>query len=148
MKTLITMLLVAAPAAAQAMGMGMGMHGSMMKGCCGGCSGAGTHLAVVLYALLAALGYWVLQHSAKEAANYVKRTGQALGWALAVIGLLGALCGIGSHAKNMCHKGGRCSGGEMMMQQGKMEGDMPMMNHDCPMKGGMMKKAEAAPQKK
>jgi len=138
MKILIAVLLVAAPAAAQA----MGMHGGM-QGCC---SGAGAHLAVGLYALLAALGYWVLQHSAKEIANYVTRTGQALGWALIVIGLLGILCGVVNHAKGMCNKGCRCSGAEMM--EPDKVGNMPMMRPDCPMKGQMMKKPEAAPQKK
>lgn len=138
MKILIAVLLVAAPAAAQAMGMHGGMHG------CG--SGAGTHLAVGLYALLAALGYWVLQHSAKETADYVKKTGQALGWALIVIGLLGVLCGVFSHARSMCRKDCRCPGAEMM-EPGKM-GNMPMMHPDCPMKGQMMKKPEAAPKKK
>ena len=134
MKILIAMLLVAAPAAAQAMGMRGG----------NGCHGAGIHLAVGLYALLAALGYWVLQHSAKETAGYIKRTGQALGWALIVTGLLGVLCGVVSHAKSICNKG--CSGTEIM-ESGKID-NMPMMHPDCPMKGGMRKKPEAAPQKK
>ena len=134
MKILIAMLLVAAPAAAQAMGMhGGGMHG-----------GAGIHLAVGVYAVLAVLGYWVLQHSAKETVNYVRKTGQVLAWALIVIGLLGVLCGMAAHAK-MSAKNCRCSGGEMT-EPDKM-GNMPMMHADCPMKGGM-NKPEAAPKKK
>jgi len=134
MKILIAMLLVAAPVAAQAMGMRGGMHG-----------GAGIHLAMGLYAVLAVLGYWVLQHSAKETVNYVRKTGQVLAWALIVIGLLGVLCGMVNHAK-MSAKNCRCSGAGMM-EPDKM-GNMPMMHADCPMKGGMMNKPEAAPKKK
>jgi hypothetical protein len=140
MKILTALLIVAAPAAAQAMGMKCAMPG-------GGCgSGAGTHFAVGLYALLAALGYWVLQHSAKEAAGYVKRTGQALGWILAVVGLLGVLCGVAGHGRRMAHKTGRCGGAEMT-EPAKM-GDMSEMRSNCPMKGEMAKKPEAAPKKK
>ena len=144
MKILITMLLMAAPAAAQA----MGMHGGMR----GGGPGVGIHLAVGLYALLAALGYWVLQHSAKEAANYVKKAGQTLGWAFIVIGLLGVLCGVASHARSMGRRICRCSGAEMMEPEDDMKpdnmGNMPMKRPDCPMKSGMMQKPEAAPKKK
>ena len=144
MKLLTALLLTAAPAAAQA----MEMHGGMP----GRGPGIGIHLAVALYALLAALGYWVLQHSAREAANYVKRAGQTLGWALIVIGLLGVLCGLASHARSMGRRMCRCPGTEMMEREEDMKsdktGNMPMMKTDCPMKGQMMKKPEAAPQKK
>ena len=141
MKLLTALLLLAAPAAAQAMEMGMrgGMHGG------GGMMG--THLAVVLYALLAALGYLVLQHSAKQAANYVKRAGQTLGWAFIVIGLLGILCGVANHAKMGMRKSCRCSGAEMM-EPGKQGDMMPMMHPDKPMPAEMMKKPEASPKKK
>lgn len=138
MKMLTVMLLVAAPAAAQA----MGMHGEMHHGCA---SGAVTHLAVGLYALLAALGYWILTHSAKETANYVKRTGQALSWTFIVIGLLGLLCGVASHAKMAAScKDSRDSGAGMMMQQPMEMGNMPKKHSECPMQGGMMKKPETA----
>ena len=73
------------PAAAQAYGMSGGGHG--------GCGYAGS----VLFAALAVLGYWVLQHAGKETASYIKRTGIVLGITLLVIGLLGLLCGVGSH---------------------------------------------------
>ncbi|HBA60560.1 MAG TPA: hypothetical protein DCZ92_07035 [Elusimicrobia bacterium] len=89
MKILITMLLVSLPAAAQAGGMYGGGHKAMM----------GMHFATLLYAVIAALGYWVLQHSAKETAAFVKRTGIGLGMFLVVVGMLGVLCGVGSHVK-------------------------------------------------
>ena len=96
MKAIMAMLLVSMPAAAHAMGGPMMMHRGMM----GGCGGRGpAHLAVMGYALLAALGYWVLQHSARETAAYVKKTGAVLGMALIIIGLLGVICGIGGHIK-------------------------------------------------
>ena len=91
MKILIAMLLASLPAAAQAYGMEMP----------GGdqCGSAGVHAATALYAVLAILGYWVLQHSAKETLKYVKRSGTILGMTLVVIGLLGFLCGVRSHIK-------------------------------------------------
>jgi hypothetical protein len=102
MKKLFIALLLGAPVAAHA----MGAHGMRFYGQ----SSAGTHLAAVLYALLAALGYWVLQHAAKETAEYVKRTGQVLGGLFIVIGLLGLLCGVTSHVKNYACPG-ECGGG-------------------------------------
>lgn len=91
MKILIAMLVASLPAAAQACGMGL----------TGGdqCSTAGVHAATALYAVLAILGYWVLQHAAKETLKYVKRSGTILGMMLVVIGLLGFLCGVRSHIK-------------------------------------------------
>ena len=132
----------------------------MMHGCGSGC----THMAVGLYALLAALGYWIMQHSAKETANCVKRAGQILSWTFIVIGMMGILCGVASHVKNMCHKSCRC-GAEMMEQRemgevGDMERNIEVrVKSNCPMKGemmkkdemvkkGEMKKPEAAPKKK
>lgn len=98
MKKLAILIVLAAPAAAQAMGMhGMRFYGSH--------STAGMHLAGALYALMAALGYWVLHHAAreKETAAYVKRAGQGVGWVLIVVGLLGLLCAVTSHVKqNSC----------------------------------------------
>ncbi|MCX5785247.1 MAG: hypothetical protein NTX59_06130 [Elusimicrobia bacterium] len=145
MKLLTVLLLLAAPAAAQPMGMHGGMHGGGFE--------MGTHMAVVLYALLAALGYWVLQHSAKETAKYVKRAGQILGWAFIVVGLLGILCGLASHARMAMERNNcRCPGAEMM-EQGE-PGDMPMMHNmqmmhpGQPMPEEMIKKPEASPKKK
>jgi len=100
MKALFALILVALPAGAQA----MGMHGAMR----GGCSGGGAHAAVALYALLAALGYWVLQHAGKETQNYIKRTGVALGMTLVIISLLGMLCGVGSHVKSGMKQSCKC----------------------------------------
>jgi len=95
---ILTAISAAAPASAQ----GMMMHGGMMRG--GMAHGGGTALllAVALYAVLASLGYWVLQHSAKETAAQVKRAGTLVGWALIALGLLGAVCGIANHAR-MAH---------------------------------------------
>ncbi|HAH31025.1 MAG TPA: hypothetical protein DCL44_01785 [Elusimicrobia bacterium] len=133
----ILTILLAMPMAAQAMGMPGGMHGAMRSGAMH--CGMPTHLAIALYALLAALGYWVLQHAAKETANYVKKAGQTLGWAFIVVGLLGILCGVASHAKNMCHKNSRCSDAKMMGEN-QPDGNMPMMHPNCPMRGEEIKK--------
>ena len=106
MKTLMTALLVIAPAAAQAMGMHDGKPGSG--------SGAGIHQVVGFYAVIAALGYWILTHSAKETANYLKKTGHALGWALIVISLLGVLCGVFFRVREMYRSNTICPGVDMM----------------------------------
>ena len=138
MKTLVTLLLMTAPAAAYA----MGMHGGMKPGCG---PALGLHLAVGLYALLAALGYWLLQHSAKESANYVKRAGQTLGWALLVIGLLGVLCGVTNHAKMGMSP--RCGPGAEMTEAGKIDMDMPARHgHELP--GAIPQKPQTGPKKK
>jgi hypothetical protein len=105
MKSLLTICILALPAAAQA----MGMHGG--KGGCGGGAQGCAHLAVFLYALITALGYWLLQHSDKDAGVLVKKTGRVLAWIFMVLGLLGFLCGITNHVKSsMCDKkcGGNC----------------------------------------
>lgn len=117
MKILTALLLVSLPAAARA-------------GCMGGgdCMASGGHVVVLLYAALAVLGYWILQHAVKEAVNFVKRTGIALGMTLIVIGLLGVLCGVGSHISGGTRGG--CPERGMMMRgcpegrMGKM-GEMP-----------------------
>lgn len=115
-KKLIAVLLVAMPAGAQAMGMHDGM-----RGCA---PGMGMHLAAGLYAVLAALGYLVLQHAAKDAVNYSKRAGQVVGWVLIVAGLGGLLCGIANHARTAsCN---RCAGQGQMMQREGMPGMMGM----------------------
>ena len=147
MKMLIMLFLVSLPAAAQAAG---------MRGGSGHC--AGGHAAIALYAVLAALGYWVAQHAEKETANCIKRTGAVVGMTLVVIGLLGLLCGVGSHIKKSLARSCSCSGqGEMMRggqgmmmhggqgmmmqggQEGKM-GEMPEMSEG--------KKAPESPVKK
>lgn len=152
MKKILAILLVSLPAGAQA----MGMHGNM-RGCP---PAAGMHLAVGLYAVLAALGYWVLQHAAKETANYAKRAGQLVGWVLIVAGLAGLLCGVAAHARMAggCHK---CGGqGQMMTEGGNMPGMPENMEVMVKMKGSReirqvtetktapAKKTEAAPAKK
>ncbi len=138
MKTLITMLLLTAPAAASA----MGMHGGMRPGCA---PALGLHLAVALYALLAALGYWLLQHSAKESANYVKRAGQTLGWALLVIGLLGVLCGVTNHAKMGMSRG--CRPEAEVTEAGKMDAELPARpGHQMPIE--LRQKPQTAPKNK
>lgn len=93
MKILITLFFVSLPVAAQACGLTGGSQAGCGQGGCG-------HAATAIYAVLAALGYWVMQHAAKETANCVKRTGSVVGTTLVIIGLLGLLCGVGSHVKN------------------------------------------------
>lgn len=105
MKMLLTLLFVALPAAAHAYaGYGPGPGGP------GGCGQGGCSFAPFLIcAVIAALGYWVAQHSAKETANCIKRLGSVTGTILVVIGLLGILCAAGSHIKRSmgCH-GSKC----------------------------------------
>lgn len=138
MKLLIALALVCLTSSAQAMG--MGMHG-------GGHPGA-MHGAIALYAVLAALGYWVLQHAMKETANLVKRTGAVVGLLLVVIGLAGMLCGVGSHIKNSM---GACECGGGMKEGMMMQGGMMMHGKDCKM-GEMPAMSEdmkpVAPEKK
>lgn len=75
----------------------------------GGCAhggGCGT-LGGALLAAIAALGYWTLSRAEKDS-GAAKRAGQATGWVLVVVGLLGFLCASASHiAKNSgrssCH---------------------------------------------
>ena len=109
MKIFTALLLIALPAAARA----GGMHGG------GQWHGGGSaHAAIVFYGLFAALGYWVLQHAAKETAGFVKKTGVALGMALVIIGLMGVLCGVGSHIKTGLSRHCSCAGGGAMMHGG------------------------------
>ncbi len=131
MKTLIALVLVSLPAAAQA----GGMYGA------GQGHGGGGHAAAALYAALAVLGYWVLQHAAKEAAGYVKRTGIVLGMTLVVIGLLGFLCGVGHHAKRGMSRQCGCAGQGMMMRGGPEDkmGEMPAMPEGMKVPGAAKK---------
>jgi hypothetical protein len=119
MKTLMTVLLVSSPAAAQA----MGMHG----GGCGGGPKCCVHLAIAIYAVLAVLGYWVMQRADKESGSLVKKTGGVIAWVLIIVGLLGVLCGVGAHIKGaMPHQcGGNCP--HEMMGNGP-EGENEDMN--------------------
>lgn len=65
--------------------------------------------ATALMAAVAALGVWVLRSSEKDG-GLVKRAGQTVGWVLAVVGLLGFLCGAASHAaKSRTHSCGSAS---------------------------------------
>lgn len=153
MKKILAVLLLSLPAGAQA----MGMRGMMR----GGAPEAGVHLAIGLYAVLAALGYWVLQHAAKETANYAKRAGQLVGWALIAAGLAGLLCGVAAHARMAGCCRNKCEQPQqMMMGRGDMPGMPANMEVMVKMKGDQMtkqvtetktapaKKAEPAPAKK
>lgn len=104
-KLMIIALLAALPAAAQAMGMGYGMHGGMMNR---PPHPMGLHLALMLYALMAALGYWVLRHAAAETAKSVRVAGKTVAWFLLVFGLAGMLCALGSHIKRNCACDKKC----------------------------------------
>jgi hypothetical protein len=120
------MALVTLPAAAQAAG---------MRGGCGDPGGIPVHAVSALYAALAVLGYWVLQHASKETASYIKKTGLVLGMALVIIGLLGLLCGVGSHINKSMERsctgcpeeGLMMRGGPGMMMHGVMKGRMGEM---------------------
>lgn len=99
MKKLLITLLVALPAGAQA----MGMHGGMRYGQ----PQIGLHFAAALYALMAALGYWILQHAAGQTAKSVRGAGKTVAWFLIVFGLLGLLCGVNAHVRRYtCGSGG------------------------------------------
>lgn len=126
MKGLITVFLLALPAAAQAMG---GEGGG--AGCGGSCGQA----VAAVYAILAALGYWVMHTACKETSNCVKKIGHVVGSVLVIIGLLGLLCGVGSHIKkSMKSCGGKC--GSEMGQSGNATDNASMMQH------GQMKSAK------
>jgi hypothetical protein len=129
MKLFIAVLLVAVPVAAQA----MGMHGRG-GGMGGGGSQLGLHAATFLYALVAALGYWVLQHADKDTRGLVRKTGQVVAWVLIVLGLMGLLCGIGAHVvKSAAKCGGRCPSGMMEGGQGMQGGGGGMQGQPAQM---------------
>lgn len=121
MKILITLFFMALPAAAQAYaGYGPGPGGP------GGCGpgGCSSFAPFLICALIAALGYWVAQHAAKETANCIKRMGAVTGTTLVIIGLLGILCAAGSHIKrNMACHGSRCPSeqGGMSENEGRVD---------------------------
>ena len=114
MKTLMALILAGLPAGAQAMGMagGMGMHGGGMR------LGGFAHGAVALYAILAALGYWVLQHAGKQEDKLIRRTGATVATVLIAVGLLGVLCGVVSHVKSSIDSACRCQAAVEMTHSG------------------------------
>lgn len=119
-KLMIVALLAALPVGAQAMGMGMDcMHGGMRPP-----HPMGLHLAIMLYAVMAALGFWVLQRAAKETENCVRRPGKTVAWFLMLFGLLGMLCALVSHVKANCACSKKC-GTEMSAPADKMDHAMP-----------------------
>ncbi|MEK7233345.1 MAG: hypothetical protein AAB268_05990 [Elusimicrobiota bacterium] len=75
------------------------------SGACASGHGCGP-VAIALMAAVAALGVWILRSVEKDGAA-VKRTGQVVGWTLAVVGMSGFLCGAISHAlksrSRSCH---------------------------------------------
>lgn len=114
------------------------------------------HSVIFAYILLAPLGYWVMQHAAKQKDEpCVKRAGLIVAYALMAISLLGVLCGLWGHmrAYSKC----RCGDGMMMQvdvqtmrggMHGQMggQGGMGMMGmgKNCPMHqaGAMPAKTE------
>jgi hypothetical protein len=121
MKILMALIFIAVPAAAEACGMAGGQGGQV-------CS----HAASVLYAVLAVLGYWVLQHAVKEQDNLVKKTGAVLGMVLVIIGLLGLLCGVGGHVKRGIASRCGCQGQGMAMHGcPEARGEMPAMSEEA-----------------
>jgi len=93
MTRLILTALVLCPAAASAC-----ESMAAMSGASGGCAtkhGCGA-MSLVLMAAVAALGVWVLRSVEKDGLA-VRRTGQVVGWTLAVVGLGGFLCGAASY---------------------------------------------------
>lgn len=120
MKKLILLTLLAAlPAGAQAMGMDC-MHGGMRPP-----HPMGLHLAIMLYAVMAALGFWVLQRAAKETESCVRRPGKTVAWFLMLFGLLGMLCALASHVKKNCACSKKC-GMEMSAPADKLDHPMPV----------------------
>ena len=93
MTRLILTALVLCPAAASACESMAAMSGG--AGACATKQGCGA-MSIVLMAVVAALGVWVLRSVEKDGLA-VKRTGQVVGWTLAVVGLLGFLCGAASY---------------------------------------------------
>lgn len=97
----------------------------------------GAFAPILICGVLAALGYWVLQHAAKETGSLVKRTGIAVGMTLVVIGLLGLLCGVGAHARKSMPNS--CAGQQTIMNDGQRmmmrgEGKMGMNEMQEPAK--------------
>lgn len=115
MRKILTVLAMVVPGVARACEPGAPMSGGMMAHHGGSACG---HLASVLMAATAALGYWVLHQSSKDSGS-VRRAGQVVGWVLVVVGLGGFLCGAAGHARKMvgamksCCAAGERSGSAM-----------------------------------
>lgn len=83
------------------------------------------HSSIFLYALLAPIGYLVLQHAAKQKEEpCVNRAGKIVAYGLMLVSLCGMLCGTWSHARAARRQ-------HMMMEH-------MMMGMPGPMMGGMM----------
>lgn len=99
---LILPAFVLGPAAASACDMAPAMGGGAHMGA-HGCGGAAPLVAM---ALISALGVWILRLVDKDGPA-VRRTGQAVGWTLAAVGLFGFLCGAVAYgmgkARRSCH---------------------------------------------
>lgn len=98
MTRLILTALVLCPAAASA------CESMPASGACATGHGCGA-ASLALMAAVSALGVWVLRSVEKDGVA-VKRTGQAVGWTLAVVGLFGFLCGAASYGakkSKSCH---------------------------------------------
>ena len=93
MKWMLTSLVLAAPRLALAACDHAHAAGECAHGGCGG-----GHVGIVLMAVVAALGYWVVQHSQKDS-GAIRWGGRVVGWVLLVMGLLGFVCGSMSHMK-------------------------------------------------
>lgn len=89
---LILTALVLRPAAASACESMAAMQGTSGNAAGHGCGA----MSLALMAAVAALGVWVLRSVEKDGLA-VKRTGQVVGWTLAVVGLGGFLCGAVSY---------------------------------------------------
>lgn len=85
----------------------------------GGHGGGKGAFSVLLMAGVAVLGYWVLKQNKGEKGGLMW-AGRMIGWVLAVVGLLGFLCGVGT-----MHKCGS-KGKTCLTKAGKA--------HDCPHK--------------
>lgn len=133
MKIFITLFLATLPAAAHAYaGYGPGPGGCGHGGC-------GGFAPFLICAVIAALGYWVAQHAAKETANCIKRMGAVTGTILVIIGLLGILCAAGSHIKrNMA-----CHGSNCPLEQSVSDAD----KSEVAVKVAVVKTAESAQKK-
>jgi len=92
MTRLILTALVLCPAAASACESMAAMSGGSACATKQGCGA----MSILLMAVVAALGVWVLRSVEKDSVA-VKRTGQVVGWTLAVVGLFGFLCGAASY---------------------------------------------------
>ena len=136
MKWIVTGFMLAGPSVAFA-GYGHGVGGCLYG------PGSG-HLAAVLLAGVAALGYWVLRQSEKDV-KIVRWAGQTVGWVLLVVGLLGFLCGSWSHIKSAASGTRYCPHGEVHGTGSTQTMEMPPGH---PPLGGMDIEKPLAPRSK